>query len=334
MKLGVTHMWGDSLKKFVTEIQLSEQLGYEIITVGDSPAGWRDLYVSLSIMCIESKRATIAPCVTSPFLRHPLVVVNALTTLQELSGGRIALGLATGGSNVFAIGHSPATQNEIKEYWDALVNLMDGKSINWEGREVSPLHYHCKTPVYYSALGPKSLKLAGERANGVIMFTDGDLEDTAKKISQVRSSALNIGRDPNEIDIWVKAFCSIGETRERALDDIKPYLATNALAILKSPDRLVSVSEDIKQKLVQFRARYNVAEHVLQGGSNDRLLDEFGYEFIDYLSKMHTVAGTPLQVKSFLNGLDELGVTAFITSTSGHADSFGHLRSLANLMKS
>ena len=58
--------------------------------------------------------------------------------------------------------------------------------------------------MYYSAFGPKALKLAGEKADGVIMFTSMDLDFTARKIQAVKDAAKAAGRDPDAIDIWAR----------------------------------------------------------------------------------------------------------------------------------
>lgn len=333
MKLGVEHMWGASLHEFRDELRLSSELGYDIIGIGDSPAGWHDLYVSMTIAAMDVPNATIVPFVTGPFLRHPLTVANGFSSLQDLSGGRMALGLGVGGGNVIAVGRKPATQVEIREYWRALDDLFDGKPITWEGRSVAPLHYPHRTPIFYSAFGPKAFQLAGERADGVIMFTDGDLEETARKIRVVHDAAKAAGRKPEDVEIWVTAFCSIRDTREQALDDIKAFLVTNALTFLRTPEKLATVPLPILDKLRQLESRYDVSEHCVVNGKNVQALNDLGPELTEYLTKIHTVAGTPDYVRSYLEGLEEIGVSAFITNLPGHADRKGHIRALAQLMK-
>src|SRR3546814_9720766 len=95
----------------------------------------------MTIAALEAPTATIATLVTSPFLRHPLVTANALCSLQDLSGGRIALGLATGGSTVLAIGRPPATQAAIQAAIAALKSRFAGEGVEWLGSPVKPLRF-------------------------------------------------------------------------------------------------------------------------------------------------------------------------------------------------
>lgn len=332
MKLGICHMWGGDLQQYRKELRLSNELGYDIVGIGDSPAGWRDLYVSLTVAAMETDTAILTPFVTSPFLRHPLVVANALSTLQQLSGGRMTLGLATGGSNVIAVGHHPATQRQIRSYWDALDNLMAGRAAEWEGRPIAPLLHASKTPVYYSAFGPRALQLAGERADGVIMFGSMDLEDTARKIALVRAGAEKAGRDPAAVDIWVTAFCSVRPTREQAIADLKAFIVVNGMAI-RTPETLAMVPESLKPQLFELQQRYDASEHVAVGGRNVQLLDELGPELTEFLASRDTIAGTPEQVQPVLDGLKDLGVGAFITNMPGHADREGNMRALVPMVR-
>src|SRR3546814_11181657 len=109
----------------------------------------------MTLAARDAPTATIAPLVTSPLLRHPLVTANALCSIDDLSGGRVALGLATGGSTVMAIGRPPATQNEIRAEFAALKALFAGQEIEWHGSHVKELRFQKPIPLNYSAFGPK-----------------------------------------------------------------------------------------------------------------------------------------------------------------------------------
>src|SRR3546814_11897826 len=88
MKLGICSMWGPSLQSFREEVKLASDLVYALVTIGDSPAGWHELYVSMTLAALDAPTATIAPLVSSPFLRHPLVPATALVSTHVLSGAR------------------------------------------------------------------------------------------------------------------------------------------------------------------------------------------------------------------------------------------------------
>jgi alkanesulfonate monooxygenase SsuD/methylene tetrahydromethanopterin reductase-like flavin-dependent oxidoreductase (luciferase family) len=329
MRLGSCHLWGDDLAEFRNEIRLSGELGFEVIAIGDSPAGWHELYVSMMVAAQEAPKAIITPFVTSPFIRHPIVTANSLCSLADLVGDRVHLGLSTGGSNVMAIGHPPATQVQIRDYLQALQKLFAGETATYDGRPVSGLRHAKRIPIYYSAFGPKALQLAGEKADGVIMFTNHDLGELDHKLDTVRTAAKNAGRDPKDVDVWVTAFTSIRNSRAEAIEDLKAFIIVNGMAI-RTPELLARVPEKYKAPLAELHRRYDPTEHVVVGGKNARLLDELG--LTEFLGNFDTVAGTAEEVKRILDGLAQRGVSTFIANMPGHADKSGTLRRLSKLM--
>lgn len=326
MKLGTCSLWGGDLAAFREEIRTAAALGYDLVTVGDSPAGWHELYVSLTLAALEAPHATLAPLVTSPFLRHPLVTANALCSLQDLSGGRVVLGLATGGSTVMAIGRPPATQLEIRAEMAALKALFAGRGIEWHGAPVKPLRFPRHVPIYYSAFGPKALALAGEQADGVILFTGAkSLDQLAAKIAAVRAAAASVGRDPAAIDIWVVSYTSVRPTVDQAIDDLKAFIAVNAMA-LRTPEALAQVPEPYRTKVIEFQKRYDPTEHVVVGGGNVKLMDELG--LTGFLSNFETTAGPVELVADTLRKIAALGASTFIAALPGHADPLATLKGL------
>jgi alkanesulfonate monooxygenase SsuD/methylene tetrahydromethanopterin reductase-like flavin-dependent oxidoreductase (luciferase family) len=321
MKLGICSLWGDDLAAFRNEIGTAARLGYELITVGDSPAGWHEMVAAL-----ECPDAIIAPMVTSPFMRHPLVLASAMTSLDNLSGGRAALGLATGGSTILAIGRPPATQTEIRAEFAVLHDLFAGRPSTCDGRAVKPLRFARKIPIYYSAFGPKALALAGEQADGVIVFTGGkELDQLGPKIEAVRAAARAAGRDPAAIDVWAISYTAVRPTYEAAINDLLAFIAVNAMA-MRTPEALAMIPGQFRAKVDEFQRRYDPTEHVVVGGKNVRLMQELG--LTEFLSDFNTTAGSAQDVAQVLRECKALGVSTFIAALPGHADPLATIHGL------
>jgi 5,10-methylenetetrahydromethanopterin reductase len=331
VKLGACHLWGDSLEDFRSDLRLAAELGYGIAAVGDSPAGWHEMYISLAIAAQESPNAIVAPYVTSPFVRHPIINANAMCSLADAYGDRFVLGLSTGGSNVMAIGHAPANQAEIRDYIQTLQSLIAGRPGQYAGAPVSALRHARRIPIYYSAFGPKALALAGERADGVILFMNHDLEALDRKIVAVRDAAVRAGRRAEDVEVWATAFCSVRDTRAEALADLTAFIVVNGMAIARMPDVLAQIPKQYHAPLAELARRYDPTEHCVVGGANSRLPGELG--LTDFLGGFDTVAGPPAEIKKVLDGLEQRGVAGFIANLPGAADKQGTLRRLAAIAK-
>jgi len=324
-------MWGPSLEQFRSEVQLASELGYELVTIGDSPSGWHEMVSSMTIAALDAPEAMIGSLVTSPFMRHPLVAANAFSTLDDLTGGRAVMGFATGGSTVLAIGHAPATQKQVRAELDAYRKLFAGEEISWEGRPVKSLRFSRKVPIYYSAFGPKALALAGELADGVILFAgDQHLDAVEMRIAAVREAATKAGRNADDVDIWVTSFISVQPSRQQAIDDLKAFIAVNAMA-LRTPEALAMLPANVRPLIEAFQSRYDPSEHVVVGGKNVQLMDEMG--LTQFLQDFDTIAGPQEHVAQVMQRLEAMGVSTLIAALPGHGDPLTTIRGLAAARK-
>jgi alkanesulfonate monooxygenase SsuD/methylene tetrahydromethanopterin reductase-like flavin-dependent oxidoreductase (luciferase family) len=138
LRLGAISLWGGpEVTAFRDEVRLAESLGYEVVGVGDSPAGWHDLYVALTVAALETERAIVTPMVTTPHLRHPVATTLAVSALQDLTRGRAMCTVGSGGGVAAAIGKAPATLATMHDYLTAVRQLSTGGSATWG--EVRPL---------------------------------------------------------------------------------------------------------------------------------------------------------------------------------------------------
>jgi 5,10-methylenetetrahydromethanopterin reductase len=327
MKLGAILLWGDDQAEFRGQARLAEELGYELITVGDAPFAWHDVHVSLAVVAEETQRATLSTMVTTPFMRNPVANVGAMSALHELSGGRVTFTIGTGAGVARGHGHLPVTPSALRDYVLAMKALCNGESITWDGGEVSAMRQARPFPIYISGYGPKALRVAGEVADGVVLGLGGSLAMAEENVAVVRQAAEAAGRDPESIDIWGYSFVSVRDTRAQALDDIKAFLATAAATRLRPAHRMAKVPPELRDAVLELRSRYRVDEHVMVGGHNANLVDELG--LADYLASESAIAGSVEEVRQHLVELEARGVSCVIAALPGNADPEGTLRRFA-----
>ncbi|MES2169614.1 MAG: LLM class flavin-dependent oxidoreductase, partial [Actinomycetota bacterium] len=80
----------------VDAIVAAEELGIDEFWLGDEgPA--RDPFTVLAAAAMRTSRILLGIAVTNPYLRHPLTIAAEAMTVDELSGGRMLLGIGPGG---------------------------------------------------------------------------------------------------------------------------------------------------------------------------------------------------------------------------------------------
>lgn len=331
MKLGTVALWGDDLETFRRQVRLAESLGYEVIGVGDSPGAWHDIYVSLAVAAQETSTATLATMVTAPFLRHPAATVGAAASLHELTGGRFQLTLGLGGSAAASLGRPQAKISEIREYASAVRDLLGGQSTTVDGFTTVALARARSLPLYLAVDGPRSLRLAGEIADGVVISVGLSLDLVERKIQAVRDAARGAGRDPDAIDIWGLGFVSVRDSRAEGNADISAFLASTGAMGLRAPHMRAIIPPELLGAVEQLERSYDPTEHVVVGGRQALMVEEFG--LTDFLVGLHGVTGNPAQVRDYTAALEKLGVTCLIAPLPGSVDPEGTLTRLSAALR-
>src|SRR5919197_5541431 len=96
MDFGFTLKPDHSLQRVVSLTRLAESAGFTYGWLFDSHVLWKEPYPLLTLMAQNTTRMRLGTCVTNPATREPSVTASVLAVLQELTGGRIALGLGCG----------------------------------------------------------------------------------------------------------------------------------------------------------------------------------------------------------------------------------------------
>lgn len=141
------------LRSFAQEV---EGLGYRMLWVGETFG--RDPFAQLAAIGAATTTLGLASGIANIYNRHPQVMVQGATTVAELTGGRMTLGIGVS---------SPAIVNKIRglDYDRPLSFLrtyLDAMDATRYGSVAPPE----PVPVVLAALGPKMLELAAQRTAG------------------------------------------------------------------------------------------------------------------------------------------------------------------------
>jgi 5,10-methylenetetrahydromethanopterin reductase len=155
--------------------RLAESLGYRRIWLYDSPAIYRDVWVTLAEVALATRRIGFGPAVLVSSLRHVMANAAAIATLEDLAPGRLAVVFGSGFSGRHLLGQRPIAWAAIAEYLRALRGLLRGDVVRVAGRALQMRHppgygaaRPLATPLLVAADGPKGAAVARELADGVM----------------------------------------------------------------------------------------------------------------------------------------------------------------------
>ena len=202
-------------------IKTADELGfYACYSVDET---WhKDLWVLFGAAARETERIRFGPNVTHVFLREPTLIVQALATLDELSGGRAECVVSTGNFGLLSQYNIDWEHNKplsrLKEALHVMRTFLDEGAITFDGDffKYSGLYTFArpvqeKLPIKMGAMkGPRSFQAAGELADGMHQALAYSREAYDYSSDNLRIGAERAGRDWQEIDngAWVVTVVS------------------------------------------------------------------------------------------------------------------------------
>ena len=175
MALGCFVSVGRSLEQAVTRVQLAEELGYESCYV--THIAGREALTVLTHYADHTERIRLGTGVTPIYTRVPANMAQTAATVDEISAGRLNLGLG--------VSHRPVVEgwfgqtidkpaSEMREYVAIVRAILRGEDPppgeKWQTGFHLSVEPRPDLPIYIAALSPRMLRLAGEIADGVILW--------------------------------------------------------------------------------------------------------------------------------------------------------------------
>ena len=280
MDFGFTLKPDHTVARTIALTRQAEEAGFTYGWLFDSHGLWKEVYPLLTVMALNTERMRLGTCVTNPATREPTVTASVLATLDEISDGRMDLGIGRGDSARRVLGKPPTTMRTLEESIELIRDLVEGRTHVWEGTEVGlPWTGSWRLPVWVAGYGPMALSMTGRIADGLILqLADPDL--IAWMAGMMRNAARDAGRDPSAIRIQAAAPAHVAP-REVGRERVRwfPALVSNHVVDLvnKYP------REDLPETLtgyVRDRSGYDYLHHAEVGSDNaafvgDEVVDRF-----------------------------------------------------------
>ena len=198
------------------EIELarfSEEMGFEGVSLTERVY---DGHVMLTAIGLLTKRISIASS-SGIHYRSPTLAAIDAAIIDELSGGRLILGLVPG-SPVATAPFGLRFEKEhilakMREYVEIVRRLLAGERVSIDGEvykiKGAQIHFkpaRKKVPILVGARGPRLSQLAGEVSDGAFVGGLQPPEFVKLTVDNVRLGARKAGRDPSELDLTAAVF--------------------------------------------------------------------------------------------------------------------------------
>ena len=286
----------EPLQKMIQLAKVSEESGFSHIWVGDSHLIWREAYVNMTAMMLNTTQVKFGTGVTNPLTRHPSVVASAYATLEEYAPGRMIVGIGLGDSSVETMGMKPAKLSYFEKTVQQMRDLLDGKEVQLETGKIHVLH-PCKrkVPIYIAASGPKMLELSGRIADGIIILVGVADEYIAHAREKIAAGAKAAGRNLDDISLVLWVPCAVSETAS-AKDAVKAHVAR----VVAHP--LPYVLDPNEQKILEeIRKTYDYYHHMDQQANHAEVIP-------DWLVDKFAIAGTVAECRAQIERIKKTGI--------------------------
>lgn len=305
MKLGFTLKPDHRFDRAVDLARRAESNGFEYAWIFDSHVLWREPYPLLTLMGTATERMRLGTCVTNPATRDVTVTASVLATLNEITGGRMDLGIGRGDSARRVMGKKPTTVAYMEECCQVIRALTAGEAVTLDGTEIRmDWATHGPVPIWIAGYGPMALAAAGRVADGIILqVADPDIIRWC--LGFARRAAEEAGRDPDAIQVMAAAAAYVSDDVAAARERVRwfPALVSNHVVDLINKYPREELPETL-WKYVEKREGYDYHHHAEVGSDNARFVS-------DEIADRFAIAGPASLHAERLAELREAGVTQF-----------------------
>lgn len=300
-RLGLGLLGAPAVPEMVALAQMAEANDFESIWIAETRMT-RDGIAPCAAIAVATSRIKIGTGIINVYTRGAVLIGVSFVGLDEISGGRIIMGLGAGSPLVLLPQgvefNKPLTR--LRETIDVVQPLLRGEEVTFQGEtiqvhgaqlEARPLREHI--PLYLGVTGPKALALAGEKGDGVMLNAFLPTSYVERALQRIDAGARRAGKRVDDVDIASAIVVSVDEDSAKAKNRARGFIALylslfpNIAQETGLPDELIART----RQSFQSEGPETAARHI-----DDTVVD------------MLTASGTPEECRCRIEAYREAGV--------------------------
>jgi probable F420-dependent oxidoreductase len=265
----------------------------------------RSAVVTLTRMAAETRRVQVGSSIAYAVGRSPLTLATEARSLDEVSGGRLVLGLGTGTRRMMSDWHGvdpegPASRVEeliplLRRLWRLHEGPVrhDGRFYHVDLTPTAEVDAPVRTdiPVYTAGVNARMVQVAGRVADGFLghpLFSPAYIDEHVRPA--IATGAAKADRDPAAVEVCGVVITAVADDEEQARREVAGQLAFYCAPKAYTP---VLAAQGFDAAADRIRKAFAAGDH-------DAMVAAVPDEMIDALA----VAGTPAQVAERLRRYD------------------------------
>src|SRR4030095_721373 len=136
LSFGVTVLPDPPYTRFLELIQHAEANGFQYGWTYDSHVLWQESFPLLTLAVQATTTMSCGQGVTNPGTREPTVLASGYATLQDITDGRMVMGIGRGDSARRYIGQKPVRVAEFERRCRMIKDFMNGREVEWNEKEL------------------------------------------------------------------------------------------------------------------------------------------------------------------------------------------------------
>ncbi|MDH5815259.1 MAG: LLM class flavin-dependent oxidoreductase [Candidatus Nezhaarchaeota archaeon] len=301
----------------------TEKAGFDSIWAADHllmiPTGIvPNVWPILSVIASQTEKIEIGTCVSDPHRIHPAVFAQLVATVDQISQGRVVVGLGAGES--MNLDHFGITWDKplsrMMEFTKIIRDLWLKDRLDYQGKfwslkdaflQIKPKRN--PVPIYFGANSPKSREMAAKFADGWLPVSQGP-RMYKKHLEEMRKIAESVGRSLERFEPGLYVYVVMAEKCEEALNQLRRIKSLVAPSLRHVKEAGYDV--EVPHRLLEVTySNIMVTEEGL------KLFEELNKYIPDEVALEFSIAGTPEDCANKVEEFVKAGVRHFVLVNAG-----------------